>query len=208
LKRTAIGFALVFAATSAAAQQKPQQQYWYLGASAGQTIIDLHDDAVPIAGNPPSTLNKGGSSTGFRLFLGYRLARHFALEGSYLKSGGMQATRTANAGGTMSAALRVTGWSVEGLGIVPFANGVSVFGKLGGVRATTEATYSANGVAAPADANPRYMKNSFKYGIGAFYDLSEHFSLRADYEIVKNVGNSATGQADVKFLSAGVLYRF
>jgi len=38
---------------------RSSSQYWYAGLSAGQTIIDLHEDAVPIAGNPPSTLNRG-----------------------------------------------------------------------------------------------------------------------------------------------------
>jgi len=203
------GAALACFASIALAQQKaPQAQYWYGGLSYGQSIIDLHNDAVPIAGNPPSTLNAGQSNTGYRLFAGYRAARHFALEGSYTDLAHTTATRTSS-GGELRADLRLSGWGVDGLGILPFDNGFSLFGKAGLVRATMAATYTATGgVAPPAQSDPRETKGSFKYGGGAFYDLNEHFSLRADYEVIKNVGRANTGQADVKFLSAGVLYRF
>jgi hypothetical protein len=50
----------------------------------------------------------------------------------------------------------MSGWSLEGVGILPFDSGFSVYAKLGGLYALTNTTYTTTGgVAAPANPNPK-----------------------------------------------------
>lgn len=46
------------------------------------------------------------------------------------------------------------------------------------------------------------------YGVGAQYDVTRAFSVRAQYESLGNVGNDSTGTAKISLISAGVVKKF
>jgi opacity protein-like surface antigen len=183
--------------------------HWYGGLALGQTILDLPDDALPVAGT--STLNKGHNKHGYKVFAGHRLHRNFALEAAYVDYGQFAATRfvTDPAPGSLSATIHITGLSLEGVGILPFDSGFSLYAKLGALYAMTHTAYQPQGsVAAPANQSPISRELTVKTGIGAGYALTERLSLRLEYEVAKKVGDETTVAADVKALFAGLQYRF
>jgi len=183
--------------------------HWYGGMALGQTILDLTDDALPVAGT--STLNKGTNRTGSKFFAGYRLHRNFALEAAYTAYGEFAATRfvTEPAAGSLKASIEISGWSLEGVGILPFDSGFSVYAKLGGLYALASTTYTTTGgVAPPANPNPKSRELTVKTGVGAGYALTERLSLRLEYEVAKKVGEETTVEGDIKALFAGLQYRF
>ena len=224
----AAGVLLAAAATVACAQQAPapggmppaivvpsSAPHWYAGAALGQTIQDLPPEAVPIAGTSSaggtSTLNAGHNRSGFKVFTGYRLHRNFALEAAYTDYGVFAATRfvTGSADARLKATMKITGFSLDGIGILPFESGFSLYAKLGALYAFSNTTYSPEGgVAGPDRRNPTSRELTVKTGIGAGYLLTERLSLRLEYEVAKKVGEENTVEADIKALFAGVQYRF
>jgi OmpA-OmpF porin, OOP family len=226
----AAGVLLAAAATVACAQQAaapaatpapaavvapPVVAHLYAGAALGQTILDLPPEAVPIAGTSSgagtSSLNAGHSRKGYKVFAGYRLHRNFALELAYADYGEFAATRSlaAPANGSLKASVRVSGWSLDGVGILPFDSGFSLYAKLGAVYALTNTTYTPEGsVAAPAIPNPKSRELTVKTGIGAGYAITERLGVRLEYEVLKKVGEENTVEADIKALFAGLQYRF
>jgi OOP family OmpA-OmpF porin len=218
----AAGVLLAAAATVACAQQAAapapaaaMPPHWYGGAALGQTIQDLPPEAVPIAGTSSaagtSTLNAGHNRSGFKVFTGYRLHRNFALEAAYTDYGVFAATRfvTGSPDGRLKASMKITGFSLEGVGILPFESGFSLYAKLGALYALSDTTYSPEGgVAGPDRRNPTSRELTVKTGIGAGYLLTERLSLRLEYEVAKKVGEENTVEADIKALFAGLQYRF
>jgi opacity protein-like surface antigen len=215
----AAGVLLAAAATVACAQQAAAPAavppHLYGGAALGQTILDLPPEAVPVAGTSSgagtSSLNAGHSRKGYKAFAGYRLHRHFALELAYADYGEFAATRslTAPANGSLKASVRISGWSLDGVGILPFDSGFSLYAKLGAIYALTNTTYTPQGsVAAPALPNPKSRELTVKTGIGAGYAITERLGVRLEYEVVKKVGEENTVEGDVKALFAGVQLRF
>jgi len=219
----AAGVLLAAAATVACAQQAAApapippgvSPHWYGGAAAGQTIQDVPPEAVPIAGTSSadgtSTLNAGHNRSGFKLFTGYRLHRNFALEAAYTDYGVFAATRfvTGSADSRLKATMKITGFSLEGVGILPFESGFSLYAKLGALYAFSNTTYSPEGgVAGPDKRNPTSRELTVKTGVGAGYVLTQRLSLRLEYEVAKKVGEENTVEADMKALFAGLQYRF
>jgi OOP family OmpA-OmpF porin len=221
----AAGVLLAAAATVACAQQATPPaaavpppalaSHWYGGVALGQTIQDLPPEAVPIAGTSSaaqtSTLNAGHNRSGFKVFTGYRLHRNFALEAAYTDYGAFAATRfvTGSADARLKASMKISGFSLEGVGILPFESGFSLYAKLGALYALSDTTYSPEGgVAGPDKRNPTSRELTVKTGIGAGYLLTERLSLRLEYEVAKKVGEENTVEADIKALFAGLQYRF
>jgi OOP family OmpA-OmpF porin len=221
----AAGLLLLVAATVACAQQVAAPaatvvppslaRHWYGGVALGQTIYDLPPDALPIAGTSSaagtSTLNAGHNRNGFKVFTGYRLHRNFALEAAYTDYGVFAATRfvSGSPDGRLKATMKITALSLEGVGILPFDSGFSLYAKLGALYARSDTTYSPEGgVAAPENVNPTSREITVKTGIGAGYLLTERLSLRLEYEVAKKVGEENTVEADIKALFAGLQYRF
>jgi opacity protein-like surface antigen len=203
--------AAALAAGSGAAFAQQPASSWYAGLSVGQTLQDLDNRQVAVPAATASDLNKGQSRTGYKLFLGKRLAPHFAIEGAYTDFGRFHAERTvtAPASGSLEARMKVTGWSGDLVGLLPFQNGASLFAKLGLLFNNVNTTYTAGGaVAPPSNPNPKRSELGLKWGGGIGYELNEKIGLRFEYEVAKRVGDDTTGEADVKLMSLGVLYRF
>ena len=153
----------------------------------------------------------GRNRTGYKFFAGYRLHRNFALEAAYADYGEFTVTRavTAPADGALKADIKMSGWSLEGVGILPFDSGFSVCAKLGALYALTNTTFSTTGgVAAPATPNEKNREVTVKIGVGLAYAFSERVSLRLEYEVAKKVGEQNTVEGDVKAGFAGLQYRF
>jgi opacity protein-like surface antigen len=212
--RAALWAGLLAAASGLAFAQQPSPSSpssWYGGLSVGQTLQDLDDREIGVPGASASSLNEGQSRTGYKLFIGKRLARHFAIEGAYTDFGRFHAERqvTAPAAGTLEARMKVTGWSGDLVGLLPFDNGASLFAKLGLIYSNINTTYTPGGaVAAPPNPNPKRSELGAKWGGGIGYELTQKIGLRFEYEVAKRVGDNTTGEADVKLMSLGALYRF
>ena len=206
--------AAAFAPVGALAQQRAAGAGWYSGFSVGGSQIGMSDNVLSVTGATASSLAKDESSTGFKLFGGYQYNPNFALEGGYTDLGKFDARRdvTAPVVGSVSRNMRMAGFDLAAVGIIPVQNGFALFGKIGAMYTMTRSSISTSGALLPAaaltDLNPKRSEWNPKFGIGASYDFSNRLGLRLEYEHVSNVGDAATGEGNVGMWSLGLTKRF
>jgi OOP family OmpA-OmpF porin len=206
------GFALASGSAAALAQQA--QKGWYAGGSIGQSRAEIEDGALPITNATATSLSKKETDTGYKLYLGYRINRNFAVEGGWTDFGKINATRTvtAPAVGTSGAETKASGWHIDGLGILPFQNNFSLFAKIGVIYnevKTSRSVSGAVGFAPGTDRNPKHTGLNAKFGVGAGYDFSPAIGARVEWERANQLGdNSVGGKSDVDLLSVGLVARF
>jgi len=205
--------AAAFAPAGALAQQRAGGAGWYSGLSVGGSQIGMSNDILPITpATTPSSLTKDESSTGFKLFAGYRYNQNFALEGGYTDLGKFEARRDATAPvGSISRNMRTSGFDLAAVGIIPMQSGFSLFGKIGAMYTMTRSSISTSGALLPlptTDLSPKRSEWNPKVGLGAGYDFSNGLGLRVEYERVSNVGDARTGDGNIGMWSLGLTKRY
>jgi OmpA-OmpF porin, OOP family len=209
-------FALTVCAALLSAPVFAQQQQtspWYLGIDLGASRTDMNggdiNGAFASQGiTSSSTLDR--SDNGFGLKLGYRLSPRWSLEGGYHKLGkfGFGAVTTAPAAGTIGGNYEARAWSFSGLGSVPIADKLSLYGKLGVARTTVERDIDSQ-TAGVGAFNTESKRNGLVVGAGATYDFSAKWFGRAGWDRYTRVGDpGSTGRGDIDFYSIGFGRRF
>jgi len=165
---------------------------WYIGGSVGQS--KAKDVCSGVSGPGVSCED---TDTAYRIFGGYQINKHFAVELGYYQLG------EATASGTFRATIESKAWDLVAVGILPIGDKFSVYGKLGMYMADTD--FSTNN---PAFSNESKSNTDLTYGIGVGYDFTKNFGIRAEYQVFKDVGGGDIGTADVDVMSIGIVYRF
>jgi OOP family OmpA-OmpF porin len=169
----------------------------YIGASLGQAeaegvCSEINSIITGIGGTVSSCDEKDSA---WKLFGGYQVNRHFALEASYFDYGSVSAS-----GQTFGVPFRfggeATAFGIAAVGILPLASQFSLFGKLGLLR--TEFEVSASGVGGSASDSD--SDTGLHIGVGAMFDIARNVSLRAEWE--------RNDEAEVDMMSIGVQFRF
>ncbi|MDR0779826.1 MAG: outer membrane beta-barrel protein [Pseudomonadales bacterium] len=184
--KTAIA-AIVLALSATAARA----DNWYVLGAVGQTNLDgsaLTDD--------PSITTTGidSSDTAWKLQLGYKVNKNFAVEGGYNGLGSYTGTVTV-IGVNVGMKAELDAWNAAAVGILPLDDAFSLFAKLGVARLSASVKASAAGYSA-ADSTNATRAN---YGVGVNWDISQAFALRAEYEKFA---------ADVGMWSIGAAFKF
>lgn len=134
----------------------------------------------------------------FRVAGGYQFDPMWSAEISY------GASRKASLGILLpgiAGAWEVDVLQLSGVGTFPLGSGFALTAKLGVAR--TDLTLTAAG----ADVSSSTTKASL--GIGARYDFTDNFAIRAQYEDLGKVGDAnKTGTSKVTFISAGAMFKF
>lgn len=156
----------------------------YVGASIGQSRYSDACPRLPAAGCNDSDL-------GFKFFSGLQFGRVLGAELAMVDLGNI-----AGAGGAGYSAL---GLEVVGLAQWPITNAFSVFGKAGGYRLNT----SARGAVGGSDKS-----TDWTYGLGLKMAINRNFGTRVEWQRYKDVGDSTTGQTDISFVGASLMYQF
>jgi OOP family OmpA-OmpF porin len=157
---------------------------WYAGISAGPTSADVCDDLSGLG-----LASCDDSDTGFKVFGGKALSPNFALELGFVDLGKVTAT-----GPLGSAKVTVDGLQFAGLVVGPINPSFSVFGKIGLFLWDVSATGPGGSLSDDG--------SDFMFGVGAAWNLTPQFALRAEWEQFDIDGD------DVTMISAGVQFRF
>lgn len=155
-----------------------------------------------ICTNLPAGIN-GCQDTGtlLRIAGGLQFAPMWGTELSY----GTLGNESAGTGLGITGKWQGSALQVSGIGTFPVANGFSIIGKLGIVRADLEVSGSYLGTGFDYTATT----TNVAYGIGAQFDLSHNAAIRAQYENYGTLGDaSTTGTSKVSSLSIGLVYKF
>ena len=95
--------------------------------------------------------------------------------------------------------------------MLPLGEQFTVFARVGAFAAETRASYSGRGSVLLFDGEQTQKKRSTNvvYGVGATFNFTPRFALRAEYNRYSKLGDDFTGgEFDTRTLSAGIQYRF
>lgn len=165
-----------FAASAFAADQG-----FYVGANVGSTSSDY------TGSNTPTTFNVQG---------GYQFNRNFAVEAQYSDFGNIAPIGS----------LKPTGISAVAVGILPFNDQWSGYGKLG--IASVDSKVSGSGL---AGGDGTYKKTAVTYGIGGQFNVNQALGVRFgvdQYSTGGTQGNWLLSNGKLTVLTVGVAYKF
>lgn len=155
------------------------------------------------------------SSLGGKLFMGYNFNKYLALEGFYTNFGEFKVNVSATDGvDTLNTvdSWKASGFGVSGLGILPINNSISLFGKFGLIYWNMQYQWTLNDMVPPPDSislSDSASGLSPLFGVGAKFDFSEWFGIRAEYERYLDIGKKdKTGQFDIDLISVSGVVRF
>lgn len=189
---------------------------FYVAASAGRSSIDLNDENLDLVAEGFNVSSSSDhSDTGYKLQAGYQFNRYFAVEGGYVHFGKAKYSAALAKGadqGTLDEVVKVSGFNLVAVGILPLGEDFSLFGKIGAIRVRAEHSFDVDIGADTALESETHTKGRPFFGVGAAYNFTKQLSLRAEYERVNNVviesGVSPLGSPDVSLFSVGLSYKF
>jgi OOP family OmpA-OmpF porin len=169
------------------------------GLGVGETVYAFASPAV--LGLSPTLHDEAG----YRLKLGYRPSRYFAIEGEIVDFGRPGASPFANPA-ALAPGFRSTGVGIDTVATLPFWNKFSFYGRFGAYRGDprTFAPTSALLLTEPVRGGTR-----MRYGLGMQYDFTKAFGIRAELERYSPLGQFQASDADSdSSFSVGVRWRF
>ena len=168
---------------------------WYAGIGLGSSTAKGACDGVSGPG-----VSCDESDTALKLYGGYQMNRHFAVEFGYADLGKARASFA----GFGDVSVGATGVEVLGVGILPINPAWSIYGKLGVFSWHVDAN-DGTGLVGSTSANGA----SLTYAGGIAYQATPHVALRAEYQQYSDVGDeNTTGQGDIGVFALGLTYKF
>jgi OOP family OmpA-OmpF porin len=157
----------------------------------------------PVASFAPAR-NNGGADNGFRLKLGYRYSKFFAVEGQFVDFGRTSADMFSNPS-TLSSAFRSTGFGVDTVAMLPWRS-FSFYGRLGAYRGESRNAFAQYSTSLLGDGAARGTR--WRYGLGMRYDFTKSLGIRAEVERYSPLGTPLDTQIETDLISVGVSWRF
>jgi OmpA-OmpF porin, OOP family len=184
---------------------------WYGGLNLGQSRAKIDDariiNGLMVGGFSSATIADDDRDTGYKLFGGYQLNRHFAVEAGYFDLGKFAFKATTIPLGTFGGDIKVRGVNLDLVGILPLSEKFSAFGRIGVNRAKADDTFSGTGLVRVLKSSASQRATNAKAGLGLQYALNDSLGVRAEverYRINDGVGN----RGDIDLISLGLVYRF
>jgi OOP family OmpA-OmpF porin len=193
MRATTIIAAAVLAWGGLAVASQASAQGFYIGGAVGKSD---HDDGNAI----PDLITSGsvdGSDTGFKVFGGYQFNPYFGVELAWVDLGKAGYSGTFFGAPVTGGTVKTSGLNLSAVGTLPLGSGFAIFGKAGVFAWEAKANDVTGGVPFSAKDDG----GDLSLGIGASYDFTKNFSIRAEWERFKAVG-------DIDLLSIGLVYKF
>lgn len=186
---------------------------WYGGANVGRSAATIDDARITSGllsrGLTTTSIIDQDRSTGGKIFGGYQFNRNFALEGGYFDLGKFGFAATTVPAGTLTGNIRLQGWNLDAVGILPVTEKLSVLGRVGVTNARARDSFSGTGaVNVPySSANPSQRDTNYKFGVGVQYAFNDALAMRVEAERYR-VNDAVGNKGDVDLVSVGLVYRF
>jgi opacity protein-like surface antigen len=207
MKRLAWAGAL--AALLTAAPAFPQ---WYGGISYGSVRTSVDESRINAnlvnLGFFTAATSSDTSDASVRAFAGYRVLPWLDVEAYYAELGKTKFSSTVTPAGTLSVSIDSRAYGIAALpGFSPMER-LRLYAKVGIAQTEAEATPSSSGFVDTIGGVSKKHTGGV-YGAGVHYDLTPKISLRAEYDVHKDLGDDRMGgKFDAKTASIGVVVRF
>lgn len=202
---------LMAAALLASPIASAQAPHWYGGINLGVSRATIDDERI--TGNLLSRGFTGVSiqdderDAGYKLYGGYQFNKNFALEAGYFDLGKFGFSATTVPAGTLNGNIKLRGFNLDAVGILPITEKLSALGRVGVNYAEARDQFSGTGAVTVSNPNPSKRDTNHKFGFGLQYAFTDALAMRLEaerYRINDAVGN----KGDVDLFSVGLLYRF
>lgn len=208
MKKTIAAFTAVSALTLCVFITPASAGEFYLGASVGQSKIDVgncndFDDGSLI------TCSIDDNDTGYKVYGGYQFNPHLALEGGYVDLGEAKVTANSDgsgflwAPGALEAQGEAKGFLLQGVFGGNVHERIALFASAGLLFADTDVEASNGGFTFSESASDPETK----FGVGARIGINDRFSVRGEWERFLDVGDDDTGEGDIDLISIGIEYQ-
>jgi len=215
IKASSILSSIVLASMSSSfvfADTEATDSNWYMGGNIGQTRADIDEERIS-----NSLIDKGFSGAlvkdhdsadrGYKLYGGYQLNRHFALEGGYFDLGEFGFTSTTAPAGTFNGDIKLRGINLDLVGFLPVTEKLSAFARAGVNYAETKDKFFGSGAAHALTPTASDREANLKLGAGLQYAFTEKLAMRLEAERYR-VSDAVGHKGDVDLVSVGLVYRF
>jgi OOP family OmpA-OmpF porin len=184
---------------------------WYGGLSVGQSRAKIHDarNAAQLLGAGLSTtsIDDNDRDTGFKLLAGKKFNRNFAVEGGYFNLGEFGFTANTAPPGSLTGNIKLQGLNLDAVGILPFTEKFSAFGRVGLTYTEAKDTFRGTGAVTVSNPNPKKSEANYKVGAGLQYDFTRALALRGEWERYR-INDAIGNKGDIDMVSVGLIYRF
>ncbi len=184
---------------------------WYGGANIGRSAANIDDariiSGLAAGGLGTSPISDRDRSTGFKLYGGYQLHRNFAFEGGYFDLGKFGYTANTIPTGTLDGNIRLKGFNLDAVGLLPFTDRFSALGRVGLNYAKASDSFTGTGAVNVTNPNPSKSGTNYKLGVGLQYAFTEALGMRAEVERYR-VNDAVGNKGHVDLFSVGLVYRF
>lgn len=185
---------------------------WLGGMSVGQSKAKIDDERIAAqlrgAGLNPTSIIDDDLGTAFKIFGGYKFNKNFALEGGYFHLGRFGYAATTAPAGTLNGQIRLKGFNLDAVGILPLAEKLSAFGRVGLNYAQAKDDFTSGGaVVAPTNSSPDNNDLNYKFGWGVQYDVTESVGLRGEWERYR-IDDAVGNRGEINMYSVGVVVMF
>ncbi|TAK85325.1 MAG: porin family protein [Betaproteobacteria bacterium] len=184
---------------------------WYGGINIGQSRAKIDDERIARGllggGLTMTTITDDNRHSGYKLFVGKKLNRNFAVEGGYFNLGKFGFTANTTPAGTLTGTIKLQGVNLDAVGILPITEKFSAFGRLGLQYAQAKDTFAGTGAVSVSNPNPKKSDANYKMGLGVQYDFTGSLGLRAEWERYR-VDDAVGNKGDIDMWSLGLLYSF
>lgn len=173
---------LLLGSTCALAVGQDETPYFYLGASAAKTDLELDELGASF----------DASDTTYKAFVGVRFVRWFAIEGGYVDFGNVN-----DVDNGIDLSVDATAWDGFVVGVLPIGDHFEIFAKYG--LFWWDRNAEASGIVTEEESD---NGSNPVYGAGLAITW-EHFAIRAEYERYEMDDVENLNQT-----SAGIEFRF
>ena len=184
---------------------------WYGGANVGRSAATIDDARITsgllTGGLATTSIEDRDRSTGFKVFGGYQFNRNFALEGGYFDLGKFGFTANTVPAGMLTGNIRLRGFNLDAVGILPVTEKLSLLGRVGVTNAQARDSFSGTGAVNVLNANPSKRDTNYKFGVGVQYAFNDALAMRVEAERYR-VNDAVGNRGDVDLVSVGLVYRF
>ena len=211
LVKTGGALSLAVIAALAAPLATAADSGWYGGLSLGRSNVSIDDARITSellgAGFTANSISNDDADLGWKILGGHKFNRNFAVEGGYFNLGEFGYTATTTPAGRLTGTMKVQGFNLDAVGILPISEKFSALGRLGLTYIEAKDTFSSTGAIVVTNPNPEKSEANWKVGAGVQYDVTPKLGLRAEWE--RYAVNDAVGNdGHVDLLSVGLVYTF
>lgn len=203
--------ALAALTATISASAMAEDKGWYGGINIGESKAKIDDARITngllTGGFVSAQISDDNRDLGYKIFGGYRINKYFALEGGYFDLGKFSFIANTVPVGTLNGTIKVRGVNLDLVGMVPFTERFSAFGRVGANYAEAKDTFTGSGFVGVLRPRAEKRESNYKFGGGLQYAINESLGVRAEVERYR-INDAVGNKGDIDLVSLGLVYRF